>query len=168
MVKIRRALLNDMESILTIQALCYYAIEPENEVSMASKIMTSPDTCFVANNNREILGYLLAIPALLGEPPTLNDQTQSLDKTANCLYLHDLAIHPDARGKGIAKLLLDQFMNIVHEKFYNAISLVSIQNSVDFWKKQGFRSIKPSDYLKLKLWTYGKDAVYMEKNIFKN
>lgn len=165
MIKIQTATLIDLDHILAIQDLCYYAIEPESKLSMASKIVVSPDTCFVAKEYGQIMGYLLSIPALLGEPPALDSETKSVIENPECLYLHDLAVHPDIRGKGVGVLLLNQFMDIAREKGFQYSSLISIQNSVSFWEKQGFYPVNPSENLKHKLCSYGQDAVYMEKKL---
>lgn len=152
----------DLDAILAIQDLCYHEIEPESAESMVSKIHISPDTCFVAKDKQEIKGYLLSIPATLGNPPQLHSDTQILDHNPNCLYLHDLAIHPNARGLGVGKLLFNHFAQIAYQKQFQHASLISIQNSVPFWKQYGFLPISPDQFLQKKLKTYGENATYME------
>ncbi|OUI78814.1 hypothetical protein HK18_05225 [Commensalibacter intestini] len=156
------ATIQELEAILTIQDLCYHEIEPESPEAMVSKINISPDTCFVAKDTQGIRGYLLSIPASLGNPPQLHSDTQTLDQHPNCLYLHDLAIHPNARGMGVGKLLLQQFATTATQKQFKHASLISIQNSVPFWQKYGFSVISPDTALEKKLKTYGDNATYME------
>lgn len=153
---------HDLDAILTIQDLCYHEIDPESPESMLSKIHISPETCFVAKDDQETRGYLLSIPATLGNPPQLHSETQTLDKHPNCLYLHDLAIHPKARGMGVGKLLFQHFAKIAYQKQFQHASLISIQNSVPFWKQYGFSPVTPDKTLQEKLKTYGENATYME------
>lgn len=154
---------HDLNAILAIQDLCYHEIEPESAESMISKIHISPETCFVAKDSQDdIKGYLLSIPATLGNPPQLHSETQVIDQHADCLYLHDLAIHPKARGMGVGKLLFQHFAKIAYQKQFQHASLISIQNSVSFWKKYGFSPITPDKALQEKLKTYGDNATYME------
>lgn len=162
-MKIHAAQLADLDQIMAIQMLCYYAIEPESRLSMASKIIASPDTCFVVKERDMVRGYLLAIPVMSGEPPALDSEACDLAGGADCLYLHDLAVHPESRGLGVGCILVRQFMNIAHKKKFRHASLVSIQDSFRFWQKQGFEAIVPSEKLQSKLMTYGQDAIYMEK-----
>ncbi|MDI2091584.1 GNAT family N-acetyltransferase [Commensalibacter oyaizuii] len=156
------ATLNDLEAILQIQDSCYFEIEPESKEAMASKIITSPDTCFIAKDQHSIKGYLLALPSILGKPPQLHMETQELETNPNCLYLHDMAIDPSARGLGISKLLFQKFINTAHQKRLHHACLISIQNSVSFWQQYGFAVVEPDTYLQSKLESYGDNAVYME------
>lgn len=165
MIIIDTAKLTDLDNILTIQDLCYFEIEPESSESMASKIIASPDTCFVAKDKQEVWGYLLSIPALLGNPPQLDSKVQSVVDAPDCLYLHDLAIHPKARGKGIGQLLIHQFIKTARYQGFRFTSLISIQNSVAFWKKYGFQPVEPDVNLKQKLLSYGENATYMEGSL---
>lgn len=153
---------HDLDAILAIQDLCYHEIEPESPEAMLSKIHISPDTCFIAKDTQEIKGYLLSLPATLGNPPQLHSETQQLAQQPNCLYLHDLAIHPSARGMGVGKLLFQHFAKTAYQKQFQHACLVSIQNSVPFWQQHGFSPIEPDDKLQIKLKTYGDNATYME------
>ena len=49
------------------------------------------------------VGYLVAIPVKAGQPPPLNASTCPVPRDADALYLHDLAVHPDARGAGVGE-----------------------------------------------------------------
>ncbi|CAI3950887.1 Ribosomal protein S18 acetylase RimI and related acetyltransferases (RimI) (PDB:1GHE) [Commensalibacter communis] len=152
----------ELDNILEIQDLCYHEIEPESPEVIASKIYTSPDTCFIAKDNQSIRGYLLSLPSSLGNPPQLHSNTQTTEPNPNCLYLHDLAIHPNARGMGVGKLLIQHFAKIALQKQFEHASLISIQNSVPFWEKYGFKVVSADSYLQKKLKTYGENATYME------
>ncbi|MDI2112140.1 GNAT family N-acetyltransferase [Commensalibacter nepenthis] len=162
MMNIYPATDRELDDILRIQDLCYHEIEPESPEVMASKLHTSPNTCFVAKDTNGVRGYLLSLPSSLGNPPQLHSNTQTTEPDPNCLYLHDLAIHPNARGLGVGKLLIQYFAKTALEKQFQHASLISIQNSVPFWEKYGFKVIPPNAYLQKKLKTYGDNATYME------
>lgn len=153
---------SDLAEILALQKLCYHEIEPESAQSMLSKILISPQTCVTVRFYHQLQAYLLSLPAQLQHPPSLNEETTHLPTHANCLYLHDLAIHPQAQGTGLGQKLVRKFFQIAKEQKFKAACLIAIQNSVPFWQKQGFIIKIPSHALQEKLKTYGENATYME------
>ncbi len=83
------------------------------------------------------IGYILVHPwSNLEVPPTLNTIIPQ-DIDSSCLFIHDLCILEQYRKKGYSKLLLDAS---IKDSAY--VSLVSVNNSVSFWKKQGFQIAK--------------------------
>lgn len=151
----------DLTAMLDIQTACYTEITPESKESLASKLMSSPSTCFVAYQNDCLIGYLISLPSLFSSPFKLNALHTQLDETPDCLYLHDLAISPSARGLGVAAALIEQFFKQFNTSSFQQACLIAIQHSVPFWSRYGFTPA-PTDVLsKEKLASYGSDATYM-------
>ena len=89
--------------------------------------------------NNHISAYLLAHPWSSEIPPKLHEEcpiTASLN-----LFLHDLALTRDSRGKGIAKKLVNNLIDIGKAQRFDKILLVAVQNSSVFWSKFGFLNI---------------------------
>ena len=54
-----------------------------------------------------MLGYAVSHPGRLGRPPALDSRLGELPSDADCLYLHDVALLPEARGLGLGESLVD-------------------------------------------------------------
>jgi len=128
---------NSWNSILKIQEEAYTDILPEDLNVLKSKWISSPNTCAVyLNSDNKILAYLLAHPWANEVPPKLHEKTQ-ITNSIN-LYLHDLALAQEARGKGIAKNLVTNLIDKAKSQGFAKIFLVAVQGSDMFWSKFGF------------------------------
>ncbi len=96
----------------------------------------NPDTCFVAEENGEIIGVILSG----------NDGRRG--------FIHHTAVSPDHRNKGIAAALVEKAMSALESLGITKVALVVFErNEVGnaFWEKQGF--------------TERNDLVYRNKQI---
>jgi len=146
---------NSWIDILKIQEEAYVEIEPEDVNILKSKWLSSPRTCAMYKEGNNISAYLLAHPWPNEIPPKLHEEcpiTASLN-----LYLHDLALARESRGKGIANKLVKNLIDIAKAQGFNKILLVSVQNSGGFWSKFGFLN-KPNAVI---CPSYGKNAQLM-------
>ena len=129
------------DEILKIQEEAYTEVPPEDVNILKSKWLTSPDTCSIyLSNENKILAYLLSHPWSSDSPPKLNEEAPVNNETSN-LYLHDLALSNEARGKGIAKSLVKNLINYAKIQGFTNIILVAVQGSSSFWAKYGFTVI---------------------------
>lgn len=118
--------------IMEIQEEAYSELFPEEEHVLKSKWLLSPDTCFVfTDDDNKILGYLLSHPWALDTPPKLNEAAYSAGNTSN-LYLHDLALSLDARGKGIAGSMVKRLLAQAKQQGFVKVLLVAVQDSSSF------------------------------------
>lgn len=147
---------SDWPHILDIQLECYPQIEPESLAVLQSKWQASPDSCFVIELDNNIIGYCLAHPWLLDNPPSLEQQLYQIEQ-ANTLYLHDIALSTKAQGKGAGKQALAKLINFANNNHFANISLVAVQGAHNYWGKQGFITKAISKDLS----AYPADARYM-------
>lgn len=148
--------------ILRIQAQSYQSGILEDEAVLRSKWQSAPEQNVVCvDDHNTILGYLLNHPWHTDEPPGLHE---SLDAglPVKSWHLHDLAISPAARGKGVAHLLVQHVMEQVQRIAVSSVSLIAIQGSTSFWSRYGFEAqtaaAASSD-------SYGDDAVWMKRQL---
>ncbi len=131
---------NSWDRILKIQEEAYTELTPEDANILKSKWLSAPKTCAVyLNHDNKILAYLLAHPWASETPPKLHEDSP-ITNSSN-LYLHDLALANEARGKGIAKELVKNLIDNAKIQGYSKILLVAVQNSTEFWAKFGFLDI---------------------------
>ena len=152
---------SDLTEILRIQAASYTGDIPESRASLMAKFVASPASCFVAHNERQLVGYVFALPWQSDVPPALNAPDCQLPSEIDCLYIHDLAVDPQARGTDVARSLFVSLLPLLDQYKLDRMFLTAVQHSSGFWQKQGFVPAKTSQLIDEKLRTYGTDAVYM-------
>jgi len=129
---------NSWDGILTVQEEAYTELPPEDLNILKSKWLLSPNTCSIfSSNENNIQAYLLSHPWGSDSPPKLNEEAPANNSTSN-LYLHDLALSNEARGRGIAKALVENLISNAKTQGFTKIQLVAVQGSSSFWAKYGF------------------------------
>ncbi len=157
----RRIADDDWSVINAIQNEAYTEIAPESQDTLRRRVLLSPETCFVAvGHNGSVLGCCLAHPWGPDGAPALHAKLEALPVTTN-LYLHDLAVSSNSRGRGVAGFLCQGLLAVAVERNFQSVTLVSVQNSAGFWKKFGFSEdprVNPSD-------SYGAGARFMRLDL---
>lgn len=151
----------DIHAVLEIQANCYTELQPESAESLLAKLDASPSTCFIASIGQRQIGYLISIPWRRSSPPLLNTPTCQLPGNPDCLYLHDLSVHPASRGSNAGQLLIAAFMEQFAALRLHCAVLVAVQGSAAYWQHHGFHVLDPSQELATKLSSYGSNVQYM-------
>ncbi|WP_432452403.1 MULTISPECIES: GNAT family N-acetyltransferase [unclassified Agarivorans] len=126
--------------ILKLQAEAYALVDPESLEVLKSKWLCSPECCFVYEKAGNVIGYLLAHSWNKDTPPKLF-QALPVGSEGTILFLHDLAISSTAAGHGLGKKMVGNLLNIAKNSGFQQIRLVAVQDSSEFWKKQGFSSL---------------------------
>lgn len=152
----------DLAEVVRIQARCYTEIVPESPESLADKQRLSPDTCLVACTGAGLLGYLLSLPWRAEAPPVLDARIAALPADADCLYLHDLAVDPDAQGSGAGRRLVGSVLQMLPGR-WEQTCLIAIQGSQPWWQRHGFVAVEASAPLAQKLASYGEKVCYMRR-----
>ena len=153
---IRPIVATDWSGILQVQAQAYTQVPTEQLTVLQSKWRSAPDSCLVAVNEQDkCLAYLLAHPWQGSLPPKLFTAQQSYQGPD--LYLHDLAVATSARGLGLGRQLVQALLALAQQQGVGQLSLVAVQDSVDFWAQFGFvpRHTQRVDT------SYGEGALWM-------
>ena len=143
--------------ILRVQEEAYKDVFPETVEVLKSKWHTSPATCFVClDKHSNVLGYLLSHPWPSNDVPKLHEEISCRGASDN-LYLHDLAVSGNARGKGVSQKLVKALLQSAQARGCKTISLVAVQGAGKFWEKYGF--VRATDMPLPD--SYGHDAQFM-------
>lgn len=146
----------DWPVILALQAEAYYALEPEDQQVLRSKLTLGPSSSLVACLEGEVVGYCLAHPWCADKPAGLY-QCYRQPAGHECLYIHDVVISPSAQGMGIARRFLTHLEALARRHQQKQLSLVAVQGADRFWARHQFQARTcPKD-----LGEYGEQAVYM-------
>jgi len=149
----------DLDAICAIAAQIHPDL-PERPDVLAEKIRLCPGGCRVLAAGSEIAGYGLAHPWMQQHIPPLDDFLDRLPDAADCLYIHDVAVLPDARG-GVARAYVTEIERLARASGIATLALVSVYGTHVLWERLGFRSIAPDAALRDKLSSYGASATYM-------
>lgn len=164
---LRRASVRDLPAILRIQAACYKAITPEDPEAYLHKLALAPDCAFVMENQLAgVQAYVFALPIAVQEPPALNAHGFALASAADCLYLHDMAIDPAARGQGLSAPLMAAFFAAARQRHLPWCSLIAIQDSSAFWRRYGFvqEAISQHSHMRAKLASYDQTEYLLRRS----
>lgn len=163
MLQILPMQLHHLDGVQTVQRHVYGPALWEANSALAQKQQLSAGTCLVAQNgSREIIAYLFSHPWHQSSIPPLNTVLPGLPDDCDVLYVHDLAVHPNWHGQGIAQQLMASVRDRARKLALNHMALVAVQGAQSFWQRQGFEVVQdtPAE-LQHKLSGYGDDAVYM-------
>ncbi|WP_159991858.1 GNAT family N-acetyltransferase [Pelistega ratti] len=163
---IRPAILLDIPQILDLQRICYEVAFQEDSAAFSSKINQPDSLCWVVEKEGELLAYFMAIATNRERFPCLNTGQYDVLGHTDILYLHDMAISPQARGQGLLKQLLAKVWQQAEQLMLKEAFLIAVQGSSNMWASKGFIVVEAKQYgLEAQLRTYGEGAVLMYKKI---
>jgi len=134
----------DLAAVLCLQAHCYPGAYLEPEAAFAAKWHASPHTCWCVDHPGaagQLLAYLVCLPVEGLQWPALHADHCPAPVRADGLYLHDLALHADARGQGVGRALVQHGLRWAQHQGLQRLVLIAVQGSQPYWCKQGFLPI---------------------------
>jgi GNAT superfamily N-acetyltransferase len=149
----------DMTAVDAIAAVVHPAF-PEDEAVFIERLTLHPAGCRLLIMSDQPAGYALSHPWRSGSLPALNALLGVIPADSDTYYIHDLALLPAARGSGAAAALVDELKGHAIELGLPGLSLVAVNDSAGFWRRQGFVEHPAGDAAE-KLASYGKDARLM-------
>lgn len=137
---------------------------PEDAEIFAERLRLYPQGCLALEEDGRLKGYALSHPWHVGRPPALNALLREIPRDATTYYVHDVALRPEARGRGHAAQAGGWLARHAQEAGFAHLSLVAVNRSQGFWERLGFRRANVPG-LEDKLLTYGPDAVLMVRDL---
>jgi GNAT superfamily N-acetyltransferase len=126
----------------------------------AERLALYPAGCFLFAGEGGAAGYLIAHPWLRNRAVPLNAALGALPTDPDCLYLHDLALLPTARGTGAGRSAVRRVVDLAKRAGFGEIRLVAVNGAESFWVSQGFAALSGKESADA---SYGADAVYMRR-----
>jgi ribosomal protein S18 acetylase RimI-like enzyme len=132
----REMLIEDIPCVYNI-AMDIWTTHKESQIIYENKFFSFPE------------GYVISHPYNISSPPKINTLLTKVEM--NCLFIHDIVIVKEYRGRGIGNEIINKILDN-----HPIVSLVACDdNAADFWKRYGFEVAETSDC------DYG---IYMVKN----
>lgn len=166
---------DDLETVAAIAARLHPSL-PERTIVFAEKLRLFPDGCrrlvWSAAMSQGTMpegpmqGYALSHPWTLARPPKLDRLLGALPEPADCLFLHDVAVLPAARGRGAAGALLAHITAVAVTRRLSALALIAAYGSDRLWRRFGFEDVPAgamTEEGRASLAGYGADVRYLRR-----
>jgi GNAT superfamily N-acetyltransferase len=154
---------HDLDGVLAVQAACYPPSMQEPAAVVLARLRAAPGTALVAGDPRGICAYVFAYPSKLGRITPLNAGFAPAPD-ADTLYVHDLAVHPRAHGRGLGRRLAQTLFAAARGLGLGHGALVAVLDARPFWENLGFSETAPGQG-GAALASYPAGALYMCRRI---
>jgi ribosomal protein S18 acetylase RimI-like enzyme len=153
----------DLPALLAIADVVHPGY-PEDVAVFEERLALFPPGCLLLERGAHPIGYILSHPWTYAAPPALNSLLGALPVPPTTYYIHDIALLPEARGTGAANAVIVQSIDLAKSLGLPNLSLVAVNDSVGFWRRQGF-ALTPIPALDAKLRSYDDAARFMTRAI---
>lgn len=113
---------------------------PEDPAVFANRLDLFAPGCLMAEEDGRVLGYCIAHPGVVDDPPPLDTVLAGLPAVADCLYIHDVALLPAARGRHLGVALARLLENVARAHGFGRMALTAVNNSDGFWGALGYET----------------------------
>lgn len=159
----RAATAADIGDILAIQVGAHPLMQERAEVFL-DKLALFPAGCRVLASSTGVVGYAIAHLWKLGDIPKLDTVIGTALADPNCVYIHDVALRPEARRNGAARAFAEEMAELARRQGLAALALVSVYGTVPIWQACHFRVVD-DPMLAGRLAPYGEAARYMVRRL---
>lgn len=157
-MKIRNIKISDIKKIYETQIKSYPDILHEDVKVLREKIIKGKNYSFIAIDDGEVIGYLIAYKNYRYNEPKFNttQQREGSKENLNTLFIHDICVVSEHRKKGLGRTLLESSIKEAKKYGLRYINAISVNNSINFAKKMGLIETE------IKVESYPPPAYFME------
>jgi GNAT superfamily N-acetyltransferase len=138
-MNIRHLTHDDIPQVLRVQEDAYKRELLECAEIFSRKLLLFPRGCLGHFEDAWLEAYVFSHPWNLGQLVPLDHSLAALPESPDCLYIHDLAVCKDSRGKGLARRLVLEVFQVAEKMRLWQFALVAVQDSEPFWENWGFQ-----------------------------
>jgi GNAT superfamily N-acetyltransferase len=154
----------DLDGVVAVAATAFPG-HFERRACFEERLALFPQGCFALAGGDAVRGYLIAYPWPFGAIPPLDSLLGALPEGRESLYLHDLALHPQVRGQGYARPVMERLVDDARAMGCRRIALVSVNDTLSFWRGLGFAAVTEDRAIARKLASYGGNSTYMLREV---
>ena len=139
-MEIRKAHKGDLKEIIKIESICFPSAEAASEEVIKERFEAFGENFLVAVEDEKVVGFINGCTT---------DKASLPDKLYHDVRLHNpngkfqtvfgLDVLPQYRNKGIAALLLEEFISISKKRGKNGMVLTCKDHLVHYYEKFGFK-----------------------------
>lgn len=143
----------DLDELLVVQRAAYGDIYIESKEIFHTKLEVSKETCLGGFQNNRLAGYCIGFNWQSGLAVPLHSDIREISHVENSYYLHDIAIHPDFEGKGLARRFMEKSIEIARSRGFQSVELTAVQTAATYWQRFGFKPMAAAE------GGYGEEAM---------
>jgi GNAT superfamily N-acetyltransferase len=159
----------DLDDVLAVQRSAYVEDLLEGKATFAAMLLACPTGCFALRSGGRLRAYFFTHPGSSQMlPPALDSTTEhhgaDSEAPADLYYLHDLAVHADARTLGAGTRLLHRAVGAARAGGFDRVALTAVQEAQHYWARFGFSVVAPATLdagARARLTTYATRPVVM-------
>ncbi len=151
----------DLDALIAVAAVVHPGY-PESRAVFAERLRLYPAGCRVGEAGGAVVGYAVMHPGRLGHPPALDSLLGRVPGDSDCLYLHDVALLPAARGSGLGAAVLEYAHRLAVREGFAWLALTSTPEARGYWDAQAFT---PCGEQPAELASYGGGMTYMARAV---
>lgn len=143
---------NDVEACMTIEAASYPPPVCEGADLFRAYLRRHASYCWVAVDEPEpliegvVVGYVLCMRARFCDAPvalmTSKTKSSTSKGKADTLYLHDMAVAPSYRQRGVGRVLQHAVLDLTRVDNLQTVTLTAVCGAWDYWARRGFVTVK--------------------------
>ncbi len=149
----------DLPAVVLIADGIHASLRERVEV-FGEKLSLFPEGCRKLMDGTRLVGYGFSHPWTLDSIPRLDGFMGKLPARPQCLYIHDVAVIPEARGNSAAARYVEHIKGLAAAMRIPHLALVSVYGTDALWGRMGFKARESSGFGDA-LGTYGPGAKYM-------
>lgn len=136
---------SDLDDLLIVQRAAYGDIYIESKEIFNSKLIVSNETCLGGFSKNRLAGYCIGFNWQSGLPVPLHSDIREIPHVENAYYLHDIAIHPDFEGQGLARLFMETSIEIARKRGFKSVELTAVQTAATYWQRFGYQPMAAAE-----------------------
>jgi len=144
--KIRNVVKSDLDRCFEIEKVSYEGNEAATREKIRKRIHKYPEGFIVMELNGMVVGFINC--GATDNIDLANEEFKDLighDSNGEHVVIFSVVVHRDYQGKGLAGMLLTDFIFRIKKMQKKSVHLICRNNLIDFYKKFGFKYIRKSD-----------------------
>jgi ribosomal protein S18 acetylase RimI-like enzyme len=125
----------DLNAVAAIERENHSPLPPEDLPVFANRLALFPAGCLVVGD--PVGGYAIAHP-WAGPAPPLGAVLEALPDAPDRLFLHDVALRPELRGRGLVAALVEMLCDVAAARGLSEIRLTAVHGTAPRWVRLGF------------------------------
>jgi len=138
---------DDIASIHDLEAETYLPALHESDEAFLQLMRLYPDGAVGCFDEHGMCGYAFGAPTRSGTTIELRSPIDSVPADADTFYIHDVAVAPRCRARGVGRLLATRLLDLALEGGFTRSEFVSVQGSAPFWQRFGFEPVEAFEYV---------------------
>src|SRR4051812_18490252 len=146
MIGLRGLTAADLPQLHRLEAETYLPALHESDAAFLRLLELFPAGAIGVFDGAELCAYAFGLPLRAGTVLALKAPLDALPADADMFYIHDVAVGARHRGRGFARLLVDELLRRAQAGGFRTSELVSVQGSAPFWQRFGFERVAEFEY----------------------